>query len=95
MPLTIIYDSAPPDRGLATQQMSGKKQDKFRITMGLACNADGSEKLPILLIGKYAKPRCFKNASPESLGLYYRSNKKAWMTMVLFEEYEIRLLHKC
>ena len=56
--------------------------------MGLACNADGTEKLPVLFIGKYARPRCFKNASPESLGLHYRSNKNTWMTMVIFEEYE-------
>ena len=56
--------------------------------MGLACNADGTEKLPVLFIGKYARPRCFKNASPESLGLHYCSNKNTWMTMVIFEEYE-------
>ncbi len=34
--------SATPDRGLTLKQMSGKKQDKFRITLGVACNADGS-----------------------------------------------------
>jgi hypothetical protein len=54
--------------------------------MGIGCNADGSEKLPIVFIGKSAKPRCFKKKTPEQLGFYYRNNKTAWMTMVIFEE---------
>jgi len=42
----------PPDQGLATKQMSGKKGSKNRITLGFACNADGSEKLEIFFIRK-------------------------------------------
>src|SRR5207245_1995745 len=57
-----------------------------RITIGLACNADGSEKLEPIFIGKSLKPRCFKRQTPEQSGFYYRSNKKAWMTSSLFEE---------
>ena len=78
--------SAPPDRGLATKQMSGKKKDKFRITLGFACNADGSKKLPAFYIGKSKQPCCFKKKTPQSRGFYYRNNKKAWMTAELFEE---------
>ena len=66
--------------------MSGKKQDKFRITMGLACNADGSEKLPPIYIGKSKQPRCFGKRSPQDHGFNYQNNKKAWMTSDLFEE---------
>ncbi|KIN94147.1 hypothetical protein M404DRAFT_169052 [Pisolithus tinctorius Marx 270] len=84
---TGLFAFAPPDCGLAMQQMSGKKNDKFRINVGVACNADGSEKLPLLLIGKYKNPRCFKKTSPQSHGLYYCHNKKAWMTKEIFEEY--------
>jgi hypothetical protein len=32
--------------------MSGKKKDKFRITIGLAYNTDGSKKMPLIFIGK-------------------------------------------
>jgi hypothetical protein len=81
-----LFAFAPPDQGLATQQMSGKKKSKFRITIGFACNADGSEKMPIFFIGKSKQPRCFKKVSPVSRGFYYRNNKKAWMTCQLFEE---------
>jgi hypothetical protein len=66
--------------------MSGKKKDKFRITMAFACNADGSERFPPVYIGRSKKPRCFKGRTPAQVGLYYRSNKKAWMTLELFEE---------
>ena len=78
-------NSAPPDRGLATKQMSGKKSDKFRITLGFGCNADGSEKLPILFIGRYKVPRCFQKKPPKDWGFNYHCNKMAWMTSAIFQ----------
>jgi hypothetical protein len=83
---TGLFAFVPPDQGLATKQMSGKKKSKFRITLGFACNADGSEKLPPFYIGKSKKPRCFKNQTPQQRGFYYRNNKKVWMTSEFFEE---------
>jgi len=81
-----FIDSAPPDRGLASKQMSGKKSNKFQLTLGFTCNADGSERLPIFFIGKSKQPRCFKNSLPQQQGFYYRNNKTAWMTSSFFEE---------
>ena len=75
-----------PDRGMATVTLSGVKKSKQRITILFGCNADGSEKLPLFFIGKAAKPRCFRKKTGTELGFHYRNNKKAWMTMVLFEE---------
>ncbi|KAG1865845.1 hypothetical protein DFJ58DRAFT_838488 [Suillus subalutaceus] len=46
-----LFAMAPPDRGLATHQMSGKKKEKFRVILGFATNADGSKKLPLFFIG--------------------------------------------
>ncbi|GFX11738.1 uncharacterized protein TNCV_4340831 [Trichonephila clavipes] len=43
---------------------------------------DGSEKITPLVIGK---PRCFKGIN--SFPTKYRSNKKAWMTTELFNEW--------
>lgn len=83
----LMFESrAPPDRGLSTKQMSGKKKEKFCLTLGFAVNADGSEKLPLFFIGYAKKPRCFNSKTPQSAGFEYRSNKKAWMTSELFEE---------
>jgi len=69
--------------------MSGKKSDKFRITLGVACNADGSQKLPLCFIGKSAVPRCFKRKPPQAWGFQYFNNKKAWMTMEIFEKFVV------
>lgn len=90
---TSLFAFAPPDRGLASEQMSGKKSSKFRITLGFACNADGSEKFPPIYIGKSKRPRCFKKKTPAQYGFYYRNNKKAWMTAVLFEECVLRFFN--
>ncbi|GJY41034.1 CENP-B homolog protein 2-like protein [Tanacetum coccineum] len=90
---TGLFFRLQPDHSLATMQLEGKKQDKERLTVAICCNEDGSEKLPLWIIGKYAKPRCFKNVNLNSLNCEYRANKRAWMTGVLFEEY-VRQLDK-
>jgi hypothetical protein len=81
-----LFVYSPPDKGLATKQMSGKKRSKVRITIALLCNAEGSEKFVPLFIGKYKKPRCFGRKGPIGHGFYYRNNTKAWMTAELFAE---------
>jgi hypothetical protein len=55
------------------------------MTVLVGANMDGSEKLPLLVIGKSGKPRCFKNV--KNLPCKNRSNKTAWMTSDLFDEY--------
>jgi hypothetical protein len=76
-----------PDRTLATQRLSGRKKNKERLSIALCTNADGSHKLNPLVIGKYAKPRCFKNIKIQNLPIMYRNNAKAWMLAVLFQEW--------
>jgi hypothetical protein len=82
---TALFAFAPPDKGMASKQMSGKKKEKFRITLLVACNQTGTEKLPIFFIGRSKKPRCFRNKEPSTYGFQYANNKKAWMTAALFE----------
>jgi len=67
--------------------MAGKKKENFHITIAFTCNADGSECLPPIYIGKAEKPHCFKTQTPVKLGFYYQNNKKAWMTSELFDEH--------
>ena len=50
-------------------------------------NADGSKKLPPLIIGKAQKPHTFRNQTSSQLGFYYRNNTKAWMTAMLYQEW--------
>ena len=39
------------------------------------------------MIGKYAKPRCFKGKSNDHLPVTYFSNSNAWMTAAIFTEW--------
>jgi len=55
--------------------------------LAVCCNVDGSDKLPLLVIGKYENPHCFKNVNRDNFGCKYRSNPKAWMTQVIFLEW--------
>jgi len=69
---------------LATKQLEGRKKDKERITLVVCCNGDGTEKLPLWVIGKFNNPRCFKNVDRSTFGCKYSFNSKAWMTQVIF-----------
>ena len=83
---TGLFYRLEPDTLLATLRLSGRKKDKERLSIALCTNADGSHKLKPLVIGKYAKPRCFKNVNLSNLGITYRNNKRAWMLATLFQE---------
>ena len=67
----------------------GGKKSKERLSLLLCANMDGSEKLPFLAIGKFAKPRCFKGVN--SIPLDYKANKKAWVVSDLFSEWVRKL----
>ena len=78
---TGLFWKATPDRSLATERIAGRKKDKARITIVTACNATGTDKLPLWIIGKSARPRPF-GSNNRNLSLYpiiYRSNAKAWI----------------
>jgi hypothetical protein len=62
---------------------AGGKRAKDRVTVLVGASAAG-EKLPLLIIGRFGKPRCFKNST---IPLEYMSNRKAWMTGDIFSSY--------
>ncbi|RPD58656.1 DDE-domain-containing protein [Lentinus tigrinus ALCF2SS1-6] len=64
-----------------------KTGKKARLTYALTCNADGSDKLPPMVIGKYKKPRPFNGKTGAQLGFQYYNNAKAWMTGSLYKIY--------
>ncbi|XP_037352821.1 tigger transposable element-derived protein 4 [Talpa occidentalis] len=65
---------------------------KDRITLVVGTNMDGSEKLPLLVIGKNRNPHCFKGI--KSLPVYYEANGMAWMTSAVFEQWMRQLDEK-
>ena len=86
---TGLFWKVTPQRTLAFKNDSchGGKHSKDRISILVGANMVG-EKLPLLVIGKSAHLRVFRN---KHVPLEYKSNKKAWMTSVLFEEYVYKL----
>ncbi len=66
-----------PERTLAFKggKCSGGKKAKQRISILLAANMNGTQKLPPLFIRKYFKPRCFKNVN--KLPAAYHANRNA------------------
>lgn len=91
---TGLFYRCTPDKTLAFkgQRCSGGKHSKERITLLVGANMDGSEKLPLVMIGKSANPRCFKNVKTKPVA--YESNKKAWMTSKIFEGWLLQLDRK-
>lgn len=80
-----------PDKTLTFKEdkCHGGKLSKERVTLLLATNMDGSEKLKILMIGKSEKPRCFRTV--KWLPVDYVANSKAWMTGKLFQDWLLKL----
>ena len=64
------------------EKCTGGKQSKERLSVLVGANMGGSEKLKLLVIGKSAQPRCFKNV--KTLPVHYKSNKKPWLTSDIF-----------
>ena len=69
---------------LKGEKCSGGKHSKIRLTGLAAANMTG-EKLPMFVIGKSKKPRCFKHIT--CLPCRYRGQSKSWMNSELFEEW--------
>ncbi|XP_071497446.1 tigger transposable element-derived protein 4-like [Diadema antillarum] len=82
---TGLFWQMLPEKSLGFQGTTyhGGKQQKTRVTVLVCANMDGSDKLPLFVIGKSKRPRAFKNV--KKLPVAYESNKKAWMTGALFE----------
>lgn len=75
----------PPDHGLSNKQQSGVKGQKTRLTYVFTANADGSEKLKPLVIGKAFKPHAFEGKTGGQLGFLYQNNAKAQMNTEIYQ----------
>src|SRR5215469_621506 len=84
-----LFWKMTPNQSLSTRSIPGRKKEKARISILFCCNSTGTERLPMWIIGNTKKPRAFHAAGIriENLGIYWRSNKKAWMTGSIMEEW--------
>ena len=86
---TALLWKKMPDRSYIHQEaktMPGFKAHKDRLTLLLGGNIAGF-KLKPFLIYRSENPRAFKNVNKNNLPVYFRSNRKAWMTQKLFEDW--------
>ncbi|XP_018318868.1 tigger transposable element-derived protein 4-like [Agrilus planipennis] len=88
---TGLFFKCLPDK---THVFKNKKchsgeHSRDRITILLATNMTGTEKLRPLIIGMNKKLRCLSGC--KSLPLDYEANKKAWMTAQIFSDWLIKI----
>lgn len=72
-----------PIKTISYSSKKGFKKIKERLSIVLCCNADGTEKYPLTIIGKSKKPRCFKNFNVSNFCNYVGTNR-AWMNSSIF-----------
>ncbi|CAF3816564.1 unnamed protein product [Rotaria sordida] len=86
---TSLFYKLMPDRSLVVNRNDcrGGKRSKDRYTVMLCSNMLGTEKLKPVVIGKYAKPRCFKNIDIKKLPVQWFSNRSAWMNSRIFTQW--------
>ena len=92
---TGLFFRALPDKTMCfrREKCSGGKLSKERLTVMLCVNAIGDFEDP-LIIGKAARPRCFKNVDVSSLGVVWKNNSKAWMTQDIMKPWLLNLNQK-
>ena len=63
----------------------GGKRSKVPVTILVAANQNGTEKLSSETIGRSTKPRFFSKV--KFLPFFYKSNRKSWMNSKIFSKW--------
>ncbi|OBZ62910.1 Tigger transposable element-derived protein 6 [Choanephora cucurbitarum] len=96
---TGLYYNQPPRRTISSQPVGGMKNSKERLTIWFFCNADGSYKGHLIVIGKHKYPTGYKD-NPKlhamtAIGkphyIEYHCSPNALMKKEIFEGYVKRL----
>ena len=84
---SALFYNMPPNKTIGSAPTPGLKKNKTTITILLACNSTGSERLEPLFIGKHKQPRAFNKQTPEDLGIQYFFNNTAWIIAAFKKHY--------
>ena len=86
---TGLFWLMTPNTTLASKPQKGRKHIKSRITLHACSNADGSDQLPLTILGNAKNPRAFgtKMRNAKDLNFRWDSNKKAWMTGKIMKDW--------
>jgi DDE superfamily endonuclease len=80
----LFYKLMPKCTLTTRPDIRGAGASKDRVTLLLACNATGSHKLPVRVIGRAEQPDILMVDVNKELLKYYKNTKKGWMTTTLF-----------
>lgn len=83
---TALFYMLMPNYTFSKTNLSGLKDFKQRLTVGLCANLSGTIKLKPFVLGHSKKPRCFRDFEYQNY-VEYMANKKAWMTALTFLEF--------
>lgn len=83
---TSLFWKRLPERAYIPQESKTIPGFRDHVTVLLGGNVAGFKLKPFLIYHS-ENPRAFKNVSKHTLPVYYRHNKKAWMTSALFEDW--------
>lgn len=77
----LLWRALPEDTLVTREEKkpAGYKPAKERVTLMVCGNAAGTHKVPLFMIGKTRKPRCWRSV-PEN----YAAQPSAWMSAELF-----------
>ena len=93
---TGLYYRMLPEKTFASRFEKGvegmKKQQKDCVTLMACSNATGNHELPLVLIGKSANRRCFKNINKNFLPVNYCAQKSVCMNSSIFRDWFINIL---
>ncbi|XP_066445361.1 tigger transposable element-derived protein 1-like [Eleutherodactylus coqui] len=87
---TGLYWKKMPDRTYISKEeksMPGFKPAKDRLTLLLGGNTAGDMKIKPLLVYHAENPRALKNIAKASLPVVWKSNRKAWVTLAMFQDW--------
>ena len=69
------------------REASAMKKMKKCVMLMTCSNATGMHKLLLVVIGKCANPRCYKNVNKKALPVHYCLQKNAWMESKIFSDW--------
>ena len=86
---TALYFKAQSNHTFVTNDdaRNSVKINKDRWTVALCCNMSGTNKIPLLVIGKSKHPRTFPKDHSKLGILSWESNGNAWMTKQIFSKW--------
>ncbi|EPY51118.1 hypothetical protein SPOG_05336 [Schizosaccharomyces cryophilus OY26] len=86
---TGLFWKLLPNQAPSIEETGRAKRYKAKISIIMCANANGSEKLPLWVIGYAKRPRAFHltGTYPENIGINWRCSGKASMTITIMEEW--------